>query len=521
MPTLLHTSRPVRELPWFVFLLVVSMLVYWPCISGGFVWDENAVQKNPLLSSPEGLWSIWTHPRLNRYEAHYWPLTYTVFWLEYQVWGLATTGYHIVNIALHAGAAYMLGILLKQLRVEAWAFAVLLFVVHPVHVESVAWIIELKDVLSALLGFSCVVCFLRWDATPDRRSWYVASLLLFALALLSKSVVVTLPVCLAALLWWRSRRLSRVQQVSLLPFVILAVVFALADTQFAKANESVTDPLSLRTRLSIPGYAIWLYLLKIFLPLRLSPLYPRWDHGVTKSILLLTVYFVSLIGAVWKGWRGTATAFLLFLVLLLPMLGFVPFAYLRHAYIADRFAYLASASVLAWIAAGIQMLSSIARVSVMRAMQAALIGCLGAATLWQSSIWSSEDRFWSVVASGNPGSSLAHANLGLALMRAHQPSAALAEFDRSLQLDPQNATGYLNRGVILEQAGRIGEAEQQYRLALKHKPDYAEAYYNLGRLQLQRGQTVDAQASLEMAVRINPLYANAKQLLARLQQQNR
>ena len=174
---------------------VLAVVSYVPALSGGFVWDDVIFSEEPVIHAVSGLKSIWFSPADIRNEGHYWPLVYTSFWLEHKLWGLNPVGYHAVNIALHLANCLLLWRLLVHLRVPGAAVVAAVFAAHPVHVESVAWIIERKDMLSALFYLTAVLVWVRFVEQP--RAWlYALALVLFTAGLLSKSVVVTLPAAL-------------------------------------------------------------------------------------------------------------------------------------------------------------------------------------------------------------------------------------------------------------------------------------------------------------------------------------
>jgi tetratricopeptide (TPR) repeat protein len=390
----------------------------------------------------------------------------------------------------------------------------MLFLLHPIQVESVAWIIELKNVLSACLALACTESYLRYSSTL-RNSWGALTLLSFVLALLAKSSVVPLPLCLVVVtLWGRNESVKR-PLVLASSLLAIALVFALTDTWFAHANEAVRDPLPMATRLLLPGYLLWTYLLHLAVPTGLGPLYNPWTCTISSGLLLVGL-FVFLLAWCWRqGWKGSAAALLLFAILLSPVLGPVSFAFQRHAYLADRFVYLASIPVMALAGTGASQLRRWLHPRTWYVCTGATLVMLGGLTARQSALWGNEVKFWDFASRHNPGSSLAATNLGLGLMRDKRDEAALASFQRALQLDGTNASAHLNSGAIYDRHGMLTEAEGEYRAALQNKPDYAEAYYNLGLLKLRVRNTGEARQLFLRALQINPLYTAARQALAR------
>ncbi len=248
---------------------------------GGFIWDDDDyVQDNPTLRSLAGLGQIWFQPGATR---QYYPLVHTTYWLEYRLWGLDPTGYHVVNVILHALSAVVVWRILSRLQVPgAWAAAAL-FALHPVHVESVAWITERKNALSGAFYLSAAWAYLRYEAARRPR-WYGAALVLFAAALLSKTVTCTLPAALLLVLWWKGQTPMRRPAVALGPFFVLAVAMSAVTVWMERHSVGAWGPewdLSLVERGLIAGRALWFYAAKLLVPLDLAFIYLRWAIDAT------------------------------------------------------------------------------------------------------------------------------------------------------------------------------------------------------------------------------------------------
>ncbi len=332
-------------------LVLLVLVAYFPAFSGGFVWDDVILVAEPLIRRIDGIASIWFAPSELKHEFHYWPVTYTSFWIEHKLWGLHPAGYHAVNIVLHALNTVLLWRVLVRLAVPgAWLVAAV-FAVHPVHVESVAWIIERKDLLSALFYLGAVHVWVRFTETPG-LSRYLFCLALFALALLSKSIAVTLPTTLLIIQWWRHGRVTWRDAAGVAPFLALAVGITLADLALYQDRAYLPFDYSLVERALIAARALWMYVYQIAWPVHLPVLYPRWEVH-TGDILgwLALAALVSLGVMLWcargRIGRGPFAAALFFAVTLSPVLGFVDFSFMRIAFVADRFQYLASIGPLA------------------------------------------------------------------------------------------------------------------------------------------------------------------------------
>ena len=232
-----YSRQDVLALVALGLLVVVSYLpaMLW----GGFVWDDMIFTDAKPVRDVSGLWQIWFSPSDIEGEGHYWPLVYTIFWLEHKLWGFDPTGYHIVNVLLHLANTLFLWHLVRRLAVPgAWVVAAV-FAVHPLHVESVAWVIERKDVLSGLFYLAAVLAWMRFVEQPGRGR-YVCSLALYAAGLLSKSIVITLPVALLIWHWWQQGRVTSTDLLRLVLFGVIGLAITVADMSFYQSREALS-----------------------------------------------------------------------------------------------------------------------------------------------------------------------------------------------------------------------------------------------------------------------------------------
>ena len=350
-------------------LLAITLAAYAPALTAGYIWDDQEnVSDNVQLVSPDGLHQIWLIPPSNH---RYSPLAYTSFWIEYRLWGLAPWGYHLTNILLHSAAAILAWQLFAQLQVPGAWFAAALFAVHPVEVESVAWITEQKNVLSLTLVLLSMLCYLRFapvqaedrvDEIPSsaRWTWYALALALFALALTAKTVVATMPAVMLMIYWWKRGRIRWSDVAYLLPFLAISVAMVFITLRM-EAHDIGTEgkdwSLPATERLLLAGRAVWFYVGKLLWPYPLAFFYPQWKlDGQAWLQYLWPIAALALLVVLWfaKGsalGRGPFAAAVTFAIVLAPTLVFFNNYFMLYAYVADHFQYHASLAILALAAA--------------------------------------------------------------------------------------------------------------------------------------------------------------------------
>ena len=496
---------------------VLVAVAYFPAFLAGFVWDDQIFTGSPLVRDWSGLWRIWFSPAEIENEAHYWPLLYTTFWLEHKLWGYAPAGYHVVNVLLHLANTLLLWRLLGRLGLAAsgaWLVAAV-FAVHPLHVESVAWIMERKDVLSGLFylaAFSAWVRFVEEPRPKPRRRSYLLALAAFVLGLLSKSIVVTLPAALAIWHWWRQGRVTGTDLFRLAPFFAIGLAFAVADTAFSSTREPISLGYSMIERLLIAAHALWFYAGKLVWPAELAVIYPHWEVSVTDPLAWgYVAAAVALAAALWllrhRIGRGPLAGALFFAVTLSPVLGFVDYGYMQFSFVADRYQYLAGIGltvVLAGAAAhGAGKLPEAGRKGAMGVAGVVLI-VLGALTWRQAGIYRDGVTFFSHVIAHNPTAREAHRNLGEALTQEGRWEEALAAFHIAVDLAPEEAREHSNVGAALIMLDRMDEAEEPLRHALALNPRSKYALQNLAAMEAMRTRYGEALDLYRRLVEVSP-----------------
>jgi len=534
---------PPREAPlwgrtpqWALAALVflVVLVSYWPCLRGGFLWDDAAHVTREDLRPLGGLVRIWTRLRETQ---QYYPVLHSAFWLEYRLWGASTLGYHLVNVGLHGLNACLVASLLAGLggaaggqrvpRGAAW-FAALLFAAHPVCVESVAWISEQKNTLSLAFYLLSARAFLGFSENR-RASSYVAASLLFCAALGTKSVTATLPAALLVVLWWSRGSLSMRRDVSpLLPWFLVAgasgLLTAWVERHVVGAEGAAFD-LAPVERLLLAGRVIWFYLGKLFWPSDLMFIYPHWkiDSGDPSSWAPLAAAG-ALTAGLWlmRGrLRGACAGWLFFIGSLFPAMGFVSVFPFLYSYVADHFQYLASLGVFA--VAACAAFALVGRVPLFGrvwagAACAALVAGLALLSRLQSATYRDSETLYRATLERNPACWMAENNLAAELAEKGLTGEALAHYRRALAIRPDYPEAHNNLGnLLLAAPGSEPEALHHFEEALRLRPDFAEAHTDLANL-LSRmpGRELDAASHYERALELHPADATAHYDLALL-----
>lgn len=527
-PAPLSSGRfSARSAGLLLLFIVVGLVIYWPALTGGMIWDDDGHITSPRMRDWHGLWLTWTNIRETQ---QYYPLLHTVFWIQAQIWPPLLgegnfTGYHVVNVLMHAVNCVLVWRVVRRIVADhpdldrstenfwtschdkAGLLAAMVYLLHPVMVESVAWITELKNSLSGFFYLLAILFYLRFD---ERRQsdpahlqgrLYTASLGIFILALLSKTVTASLPGALLVIFWWRRGRLTPRDVLPLIPFILLGGAMGLLTAWVEKTiigAEGSEFDYNLTERFLIAGHVIWFYLGKLLWPAKLIFMYEKWEID-TKDIrqwmrlIGIAVFMLSLLALAWfkgrapnsKLFRAPLAVMLFFGGTLLPVLGFFNVYPFRYSFVADHFQYLACLSVIAALCALAGRLPN-------RAF-AVLALVLAAALGWRSHVqardYRDSDTLYLRTLEKNPKCWMAQNNY---------------------------ATELLNRAGLMDRIGRRdlaeqirGEAEHRLNLAVAMNPTYVEAIGNLGKIASARGDLKSAIALYRRTLEINPKYQNS------------
>ena len=509
-------SLNYRSYIFAVLLLLTTLLAYRPAWNGGPLLDDfDRLLTTTEQQSYEGLKALWFQPATSR---QYHPVVDTVFWIGANLWRQNPLGYHLMSILLHVVAALLFVRLLQKLQIEGAWLAAAIFALHPVHVESVAWMVEIKNTLSGVFFLGCVLLYLRF---LENRNWstYGFLIVIFTLGVLSKAIVAAFPIVVLVLLWWKRGRITWKQTIRpLLPFVVLGAIAgaltAWMERAFSGAEGSDLE-FSTIDRLLIAGRAFWFYLYKLFWPAELNLFYPRWEirPDVWWQYLFPIATIALFLAAVRlrKQHRWLLAVLMIYFALIAPLLGFFNVNFFRYAFVADHFQYLPSLPLIAAAAAG-----SIALFSWLNTGQrffavvgyAVVLLLLASLTWSQSGTYRDAETVYRTIIARNPGSSLAHVHIGSELLRRNELDQAAAHFRKALELSGGSGLdsygAWLGLGQISLQNGRYDEAIPQLQTALQLNPKSAAAHHSLGIALHRKGQLKEAVVQFEQALHFAP-----------------
>ncbi|HTS16336.1 MAG TPA: tetratricopeptide repeat protein [Verrucomicrobiae bacterium] len=525
------TLQRIRWLPGLALILLV-FIAYQPVWRVGFIWDDNYyVTDNPVLRSTRGLERIWFEPSST---VQYYPLVFTSFWTEYHLWKLQPLGYHLINVLLHALNAILLWFVLRQLKVPGSWVAAAIFALHPVCVESVAWVTERKNVLSGLFYFLTILVYLRFrplttgsEARPWDWRYYPLVCALFLCALFSKTVTASLPAALALLIWWKLGRVSKEDAVALAPLFAAGAAFGFMTAWIEKHHVGARGAewvLSPAQRCLLAGRALWFYAGKVFWPRNLTFIYPRWEIDARKIWqYLFPIAAMLALAALWllrsRIGRGPLVAALFFAGTLLPALGFVDIFPFRYSYVADHFQYLASIGLIG-LAVGIgatvcrragEGLPRLGAISV-----AVVLLLLGASTWKRAKVYWNLETLWEDTITRNPNAYMAYTNLGDALLQKNKIPEAIERYKQAQRLEPNEPDALASLGNAYLHLDKVPEAIGYFRQAIQLKPSFGPAYTGLGLALEREGKIPEAIAQYEQAVRTDPHDAQAHSRLGLL-----
>ena len=520
-----------------LLLFAAVVTAFLPALAAGFIWnDDTYLTANRTLDGLDGLRLIWTQPRANE---QFYPMVFTSFWVEKRLWGLDPFGYHLVNVLLHAGSALLLWRLLARLGLRGAWLAAAAFALHPMCVESVAWVTERKNTLSLFLSLLAMHAYLaarekrgeeetgdfprkgkkrgqppaRSEAGPPFRALSFIGFFFFVLALFSKTTAAVVPAVLLVLVWWRDGRVKRADVRPLVPWFAAGLALG-AHTAWLErtAVQAVGKEwaLGLPDRLVLSGRVVLFYSQKILLPLDLSFIYSRWTVAPRAPLQWLPSLVVLL--ALFLAWRfrerlgrGPFAFLLLFGGVLFPAMGFFNVYPMRFSWVADHFAYQAVAVAAAAAVCGAAAWTTGWRTPSRRAAAAiaiAVIALLGTLTFRQSRIYRNEEVLWSATLEKNPECFICHTNYGIWLMENGRDPEAAAHLEASVRLKPDEVPTLLNLALIDERRGRYDDSAALLRSALRVDPVNTAALINLAKADARAGRVNEAIASYREALRL-------------------
>lgn len=548
--------RPARSVAPSIWLKALGMAalalwIYWPALRGDWLWDDDTlIANNHLVHDPSGLWKIWFQPTGL---VDYLPLKVTLEWLEWHLWGNDTLGYHLVNLALHLASAFLVWRLLAKFGLKLAWLGGLIFISHPVQVESVAWISELKNTLSLPFFLLAVCAYIDYEQHGRKRDYHLA-LALFLAAMLCKATMVMFPLVILLYAWWRRGRIGWRDVRASAPFFAVSLAIGLVTLWFLQHHAMAGEAPKLGgllSRVACAGLALSFYFAKCVLPVGLMPIYPQWD--VNPPSLLQFLPWAILVGVVvwlWTKRRTWGRHALLglgfFLINLLPFAGLTAGSYMEFTWVMDHLLYLPLIGLIGLFVAGCDQLRAILPATA-RHVGAGLVAILLAMMAWEShgyaGLYVDQETLWSYELQVNPqawlaetdlgnalyhkghpdlafahyqqslrihpDNPLAHYNIGNLYFYARHPAEAVAEYERSVQINPNYPQVHSNFGAALVSMGKLAEGVEQYRQALAIDPTNADIYANMAVALMSMGKLDEAEDQLRTAVSLDPTNANA------------
>ncbi len=506
-------------------LLLLILCAYLPVLKGGFNADDSLhFISVPEMAAHGGLAALWFHPSTPQY----YPLTFSVFWLERRLWGLNPAAYHFLNVALFSANVVLVWRLLVLLGMEGAWFAAAIFALHPVHVESVAWVSELKNVLSGAFYFAAMIFYVRFQKEIRKRRpqgldpsfrFYAASLAAFLLALLSKTSTVMLPVLIFFGVSWldpvEPRKLTAFR---LIPFMLLSALAGLVTMRFENAGGLTVGSewaLAWPAKIILSGKVVWFYLGKLAWPASLCFDYPRWRINPRDPISYLPTIAVLVLAAIlWRraqSWKTVTTtaAMGFFIINLFPVLGIFKIYFMKYTFVADRFQYLASLGPIAWAASFAVGYSRQVNTAIRSAFGAALLAILFALTWTRCGVFESAKSLWLDTLAKNPASFMAHNDLGLIYAGEGRWRDAVRQYHQVLRIRPQSSKTHANLAEALAAEGHLRQAAQEYEEALRLRPRNPYVLTKLAILMLRQKKIDISGALFRSALALNPAYPPA------------
>jgi tetratricopeptide (TPR) repeat protein len=541
-----------------VLIAVAAFIVYLPCITGEFVMDDDLLlTNNSLVRSQDGLCQFWC----TNEAPEYYPAAYTTFWIEWRLWGMNPAGYHVTNLILHVVESLLIWLVLRKLSIPGAILAALIFAVHPVNVESVAWIAQRRNIMAMLFFLLSILWYLKavmptssvgmaparshggpWErdtahcpqSTAHCFSWYWLSLAAFVLAMLGKGSAAVLPALLLGIIWWlqpqgtgpifegsmraRSAKMGlspfiRRHLLQTAPFFAVAAALTAVNVWFqTRGTEVVARSANFTERLLGAGGAIWFYLYKALLPINLAFVYSQWHIKAGNPLWWPPLFAALIVTAVlWRdrtGWsRPLLFAWGCFCVALAPVLGFADVGFMRFSLVADHYQHIAIIGVVALAAASWSTWQKHAQGGAHWAANAIAIMAVAALmflTWRQSELYRDATTLYQDTLEKNPGCWMAQNNLGIALEIAGRPQLAIGYYRQALLLKPDFPDAHTNLGNALFGTGRLQESIEHFKQALLLNPNHAPAHNNLGAILVQAGRPQEAVEHYKQALKLKP-----------------
>ncbi len=505
-------------------LLLATLILYAPTFSAPAHWDDlRHLTENPLVRTWRGLYTYWLMPNE---VPQYYPVVFTSYCIEYHLWGYTMWPYHVVNTLFHAANAILLMMVLRKIKVPLAFLIALIFACHPIHVESVVLISEAKNTMSFFFFLLATWAYLRYADTSATRRWlcYAGAIVLFTLAIQSKTVVFVFPLLMAMILIYQQGKITWRQITGLIPFVIIAIPHCLFVSHLEHTSVGTFGPeynFTIVQKFVIAGQAFWFYLGKMLWPYPLMPVYPRWDieHAAAWQLIFaaaaLATFFLLIILRKRLGhtpWLLTLAYFFI----MSPALGFITYYTMRFSFVSDHYVYMGSVPI---IMGGILLARSLYQRASKHQQTLTICGfsvlaALCVLTYFQGMRWLSWRSIWEYNFNFNQRDSMVQGNLGASYLQEKQYDLA-TQFLLMAAKDPSHRDVQLyNLGTLKSQQNLYDEAIVYFQQAAELAPNSTNAWMQLG-IHLQAvNRFAEAIRAYERTLAISPYYATAKARLA-------
>jgi len=511
-----------------MLIVAAGFWVFSPALCGDWLWDDDTdIVHNALLQSPDGLRTIWLEP--SQLTAYY-PITFSVEWIEWHLWTTNSPGYHLISILLNILSSLLLWRLFSKLGLRYAWLGGLIFVVHPMNVESVAWIVELKNTLSMPFILLAMSAWIDYDQNRCVRDYGLAWGL-FLTAMLCKTTVMMFPVVILLHAWWRRGRVGRSDLLASLPFFAVSVILGLATTWLQQHHTILTSDIPLGgffSRMACIGLSFSFYFSKFFLPIDLMPIYPQWKINPPSLIQFLPWPILSAV-LFWfwtkrETWgRSALLGAGFFLINLVPILGFKLFSYMGFTWVMDHFCYVPMIGLIGLTIAALAQVEDLLPPS----QRPILIGfaVLAIAFLMfqcqsYAKIFSNQQALWTYALQHNETAWPAHDNLGNVLFVEGRMADAVRHYQISIQINPYRFEAHNNLGLALALQGQTADAIAQYQQALNIFPFFTQGHLNLADTLVKAGRISEAMEQYRQALKIDPNCSDARVKLQTLQKSN-
>ena len=515
------TSQKLQPRQFWLWgaITLLTFVVYIPAMQGGFVWDDDLHLITNVVFEENGLYRAWftSDPFV------YYPMVWTSYWIEYQFWGVNPVGYHVVNVLLHAASSVLIWRIMLRLGIPAPWLVALIFALHPVNVESVAWITQRKNTLCMLFYLVALCCYLRHE---DEGRWglYLLAVFFFLLSMLSKGASVVLPAVLLLLACWRRGHLGINDALRSIPFFAVAGLMSFSEVWFQTTQvigEDVVRDDSYAAHVAGAGWVVWFYICKALFPFDLSFVYPRWridpSYWMSYAPNAILVVLLCVFWCFRRSWgRCPFYALGYFVIAAAPAMGFVYFFFLKYSFVADHYQYFSIISVIALlVGVGVYLAARYGTVvaRLLRVVAVIVVLLCGVLTWRQASFYDNTITLWQDTLKKNPDSWLGHGCLGSDLLDRHDVEKAVHHLRYAVELRPQSAMAQNSLGAALLRQEKYVEAVDHLHMALEQKPDVSISRSNMALAMFHLGRFEEAIDHCRKAILAAPHLDHAHHIL--------